>query len=249
MKTGEPTSANTPSPPATVQNIENHQSNGAEPPPSLKQEPDQTSVAPEPANSRFQAIENELSRGKRKSVFHDLEALRIPSAEDDDDDTSEDVLSMGPPRRPGKRAFRTRPEDTYQFEAYILEDPKEKISYYIMPSLGNVLADQDIENVKRVILVLCINKSGKMFFWPIPAKGNFRSSGLAAVALAQDAWIKAVGDLESGGYRVRRMLQTEYEEPAWPATMPSVEELLDLTFRDNVVDALDHPAVKNARDV
>ena len=197
----------------------------------------------------FQALDDTHGAGKRESIFRNLEALKIPPDDDDDDDTSEEVLTSVAIRRPGKRAFRAHHEDKYQFEAFILEDPKEKVAYYIVPSLGKVLIDQDIDNIKRVILALCINKSGKMFFWPIPAKGNFRGSGLKAVELARDIWIKAVGDLEVGGYRTRKMLQSEYEDPAWPAVMPSVEDLLELAFHDNIVDTPDHPAIKTARDV
>jgi hypothetical protein len=198
--------------------------------------------------SRFEAIASEVGIAKRESIFRNLEALKIP-ADEDDDETSEEVLTALPIRRPGKRAFRAHPDDKYQFEAFILEDVKDKVSYYILPELGKVLIDQDIENIKHIILVLCVNKSGKMFFWPIPAKGNFRGSGLKAVGLARDVWMKAVGDLESGGYRTRKMMQAEYGEPAWPADMPSVEDLLELAFHDNVIDALDHPAIKAARDV
>jgi hypothetical protein len=202
----------------------------------------------EPIKSRFQAIESEVNLGKRESIFRNLEALKI-LPDEDDDDASEEVLTTIPIRRPGKRAFRAHPDDKYQFEAFILENVKEKVCHYIIPSVGKVAADQDIENIKHIILVLCINKAGRMFFWPIPAKGNFRGSGLTAVGLAREVWIKAVGDLESGGYRTRKMLQSEYDEPAWPAVMPSVEDLLELAFHDNIIDTPDHPEIKLARDV
>jgi hypothetical protein len=200
------------------------------------------------ARSPFQPLETTAGLEEKESIFRNLDALKI-LPDEDDDDTSEEVLTTVPIRRPGKRAFRAHSDDKYQFEAFILEDAKEKVSYYIVPSLGKVLIEQDIENIKRVVLVLCINKSGRMFFWPIPAKGNFRGSGLVAVGLARKDWIKAVGDLESSGYRTRKMLQTEYDEPAWPATMPSVEDLLELTFHCNVINTPDHPAIKIARDV
>jgi hypothetical protein len=158
------------------------------------------------------------------------------------------VLSGVGLHRPGKRAFRCLEEAKYLFEAFILEDIKDKTNYYIMPEVGKKLKDQDIESVKQVILALCINKSGRMFFWPIPAKGTFRGSGLKAVELATTLWIKAVGEIESG-YRTRKMLQEEYDEPAWPAEMPSITELLELCFYDNIIDSVDHPAVKAARNV
>jgi hypothetical protein len=231
----QPTLAPTPTSP--VDPAEVIQGNGADP-----------ELGSELLKSRFQAIENEMALGKRESIFRNLDALKI-LADEDDDDTSEEVLTSVPIRRPGKRAFRAHSDDKYQFEAFILEDAKDKVAYYIIPSLGKVLIDQDIENIKHVLLVLCINKSGKMFFWPIPAKGNFRGSGLTAVGLAREVWIKAVGDLESGGYRTRKMLQSEYEEPAWPVIMPSVEDLLELAFHDNIIDTPEHPAIKSARDV
>jgi hypothetical protein len=219
--------------------------NGLKPPPP----PADAAAAQEPLrNSPFEAIESEAGFGKRESIFRNLEALRI-LPDEDDSDLTEEVLTTVPIRRPGKRAFRAHPDDKYQFEAFILENVKDKVTYYIAPSLGKVLIDQAIENLKHVILVLCINKSGKMFFWPIPAKGNFRGSGLMAVGLARDAWIKAVGDLEQGGYQIVKMLQSEYGEPAWPAVMPSIEDLLELAFHDNIIGASEHPELKAAKNV
>jgi hypothetical protein len=206
-------------------------------------------IPPDEVASVFQAIESGVvGTGKPESIFRNLDALKI-IPDEDDDDTSEEVLTTIAIRRPAKRAFRTWSDEKYQFEAFILEEPKDKVTNYIIPSIGKVLIEQDIENLKHVLLILCINKSGKMFFWPIPAKGNFRDSGLTAAALAREVWVKAIGDLESGGYRVRRMLQSEYEEPAWPTVMPSVEDLLELAFHDNIITTLDHPAIKQARDV
>jgi hypothetical protein len=222
--------------------------NGKKPPPPPP--PAEAAVAEEPQRkSPFETIGdgNGISPGKRASIFDDLEALRIPPDEDDSD--VEEIPSTLAVRRPGKRAFRTRPEEQYLFEAFILENTKEKVAYYVAPTLGKVLVDQAIENLKHVILALCIGKSGKMFFWPIPAKGNFRSSGLMAVGLARDAWIKAVGDLEQGGYQIFKMNHSEYGEPAWPAAMPSLKELLDLAFHDNVILTFDHPELKAAKNV
>jgi hypothetical protein len=220
--------------------------NGLEPPPP----PADGGAAEEPQRSRspFEAIESEVGLGKRESIFRNLEALRI-LPDEDDSDLTEEVLTTIPIRRPGKRAFRAHLDDKYQFEAFILENLKEKVACYITPSLGKVLIDQAIENLKHVILTLCINKSGKMFFWPIPAKGNFRGSGLMAVGLARDAWIKAVGDLEQGGYQIVKMLQSEYGEPAWPAVMPSIEDLLELAFHDNIIITSEHPELKAAKNV
>jgi hypothetical protein len=44
-----------------------------------------------------------------------------------------------------------------------------------------------------------------MFWWPVPGRGNFRSSGLYAAGLARDAGIKATRDLEQGGYTIHKM--------------------------------------------
>jgi hypothetical protein len=219
--------------------------NGFQPPPP----PTDVAAAEEPQHkSPFEAIENEIGSGKRESIFRNLDALKI-TPDEDDSDLVEEVLTNIVIRRPGKRAFRTRPEDIYQFEAFILENLKDKTTYYIPPPLGKVLIDAAIENLKHVILVLCIGKSGKMFFWPIPAKGNFRSSGLMAVDLARDSWIKATGNLEQGGYQVQKMLHSEYGEPAWPKVMPSIEDLLILAFHDNIIDTADHPEIKAAKNV
>ena len=52
------------------------------------------------------------------SIFDNLDDLKID--QDDDDDTSEEILTTVPIRRPGKRAFRAHPSDVYHFGAFIL---------------------------------------------------------------------------------------------------------------------------------
>jgi hypothetical protein len=222
--------------------------NGLDSPPPLPPAEAAAEAEEPPRKSPFEAIESAVQTGKRESVFRNLEALRI-EPDEDDEETSEEVLSTIPIRRPGKRAFRAHPDDKYQFEAFILENVKEKTSHYILPPVGKVLLTKAIESLKHVLLVLCINKSGKMFFWPIPAKGKFRDSGLRAVDLARTAWIKAVGDLEQNGYQIHKMLQSDYDEPAWRTEMPSVEELLELAFPADIIDREDHPEVKAAKNV
>lgn len=205
---------------------------------------------PEPSRkSPFEALESENDIGKRESIFRNLEALKIPP-DDDEDETAEEVLSLVPIRRPGKRAFRAHPADKYQIEVYIIEKAKEKTAYYVVPALGKALEAKDaIESLKRVLLVLCIGKSGKMFFWPVPAKGKFRDSGLRAVDKARRDWMKAVGDLELGGYQLFRMRLEDYGEPAWPETMPELEDLLELAFPADIVDTEEHPELKAAKNV
>jgi hypothetical protein len=201
----------------------------------------------EPVKSPFETIENEKFNGP-SSIFRDLDALKI-EPDEEDEDFGEDVLTSIAIRRPGKRACRAYWDDRYHFEAYILEDVDDKVVYYIAPAVGKALAEQPIENFKHVILVLCIGKSGRMFFWPIPAKGTFRGSGLKAVDTARKDWIKAVGSLEAGGYQVTKMSLEDYGEPKWPDNMPSKEELLVLAFHDNIITTAGHSAIRNAKNV
>jgi hypothetical protein len=220
---------------------------GGEKPPSPPSPAEVAAAAEEPeSKSPFEEIEKEVSESP-SDIFDDLEKLKIVPDEDDED--VEEILSTVAVRRPGKRAFRTRPEAQYQFEAFILENIKDKTTFYITPNVGKVLDGAAIENFKQVILVLCIGKSGKMFWWPIPAKGNFRSSGLMAAGLARDAWIKAVGDLEAGGYQIFKMNHEDYGDPAWPTVLPSAQELLKLAFHENVITKPGHPEIKVAKNV
>jgi hypothetical protein len=202
----------------------------------------------ETESSPFEEITREVSENA-SSVFDDLDALREGMLPDEDQEDVQEILSSCPVRRPGKRAIRTRPEPQYQFEAHILENIKENTAFYIIPSVGKVLAEQAIENFKQVVLVLCIGKSGHMFWWPVPSRGTFRSSGLMAVGLARDNWVKAVGDFEAGGFKIFKMNHEDYGEPAWPTVMPSAQELLKLTFGDNIITKANHPEIKVAKNV
>jgi hypothetical protein len=215
---------------------------GPVPEPVPESEPTASSLT---TDQDFAELENvDLDRDNDVSIFADLDALKIEP--DDEDDTSEEVLTVIPVRRPGKRGFQAYPSDEYQFEAYILEDTDTKTTTYVPPHLGKVLKAEDVE-VKRVILALCINRANVMFYWPIPAEGSFRDSGLLALKKARTEWYKAIGDLKAGGFRTRKMLD-DWGPPIWPDPMPSKRETLELTFHGNIARTLDHPAIKAARE-
>jgi hypothetical protein len=77
------------------------------------------------------------------SIFADLDALKIEP--DDEDETSEEVLTVVPVRRPGKRGFQAHHSEEFLFEAYIIEDTDTKTTYYVPPNIGKILKAEDVE--------------------------------------------------------------------------------------------------------
>jgi hypothetical protein len=214
----------------------NSRGNGSAPPPVT---PETDNIA---ASAFADLAEHELPNDehddKPASVFDNLDDHRVDL--DDDDDVADDILTTVPVRRPGKHWVRVHPE--HQFPAVILEDRDNDEVYYVMPAMRTLLTEDG--EARRCTLVLCINRRGVLFWWPIPSQGTWRSTALIAAERAKSAWIKAIADKDLNGYRVK-VARTDYGEPEWGEH--TLSELLELTFptSTHVIQSADHPMAKD----
>jgi len=98
-------------------------------------------------------------------------------------------------------------------------------------------------------LVLTINRQGSVFLWPvrIPTEedrlSKWITSRIEAVQRAKTKWIRMIANTAPGaGYYDIKEAQGNLGEPVWPEE--SLQELINIAFRNRLIDSADHPIIK-----
>jgi hypothetical protein len=165
------------------------------------------------------------------------------------------VLLTIPVRKPDKSWFiRVHPDDIHSFPTMLLElrgDPGQQTRgqlYLVAKDLRDELVTEP--NCGEWMLFTAMNRQRALFLWPVrrPADDGrldtWNQSALDAAQLARQAWVRIVPNMSNGGYDVLEATGT-LSEPEWPAVSHS--ELLEIAFRRNFIDSLDHPVLRNLR--
>ena len=125
----------------------------------------------------------------------------------------------------------------------IYDNRDDQTVYYVHGSAAKVML---AEQLRRAMLVTCINQSGAVFLWPIKmttdAGGSraWSSSAMRAAVQAQTKWVRVIGELKNQSYRVF-VAKGELPEPVWPEH--TLQEFMILGFEDTIIDSPDHPVV------
>ncbi len=189
------------------------------------------------------AVEN---RPAPADIFTNLEALRLSADAASIAGTSE-VLSHVPVRKPNRHEFfRTRPAADFWFDTAVFEDREERETFFVAPPMREALVGE----IRPVLLVPTITRQGVLLLWPLklPTEGQ-RQNGWAETAreaaeLAKTKWVRLVADMSLGGYRIYQAEGT-LSDPEWPNK--SLNEIMQIAFRDRIVDSESHPVVRRLR--
>ena len=181
-----------------------------------------------------------------KNIFSDLSALRLSP----DSATLfgiREVLTHVPVRKPNRHDFfRVHPDPDMSLVTAVFFDKEENECYLVLPEMRDALLGE----IKPVVLQLTITEQGSVMIWPmrIPTDGarrdNWAASSAEAAELARKKWIRMPADMGLGGYRIYEA-QGELSEPIWPDK--SLQELLEVAFRDRIIDSENHPVVRKLR--
>jgi len=187
-------------------------------------------------------------KGKSGSVdiFSNLEALRLSPDAAAFEGTSE-ILSHVPVRKPNRHEFfRTRAEPEYWFDTGIFEDKEERETFFVTPPMREALVGE----IKPVLLVPTITRQGVVLLWPLklPTEGQrhngWMETARQAAELAKTRWVRFAADMGLGGYRIYQA-EGDLSEPEWPDK--PLAEILQIAFRDRIVDSENHPVVRRLR--
>jgi hypothetical protein len=179
-------------------------------------------------------------------IFTNLDALRLSSDAAAFGGTSE-ILSHVPVRKPNRHEFfRTRPETEFWFDTGVFEDKEEREIFFVTPKMREALVGE----IKPVLLVPTITRQGVLILWPLklPTEGQrhngWMETARQAAELAKTRWIRLAADMGLGGYRIYQA-EGELSEPEWPEK--PLTEILQIAFRDRIVDSETHPVVRRLR--
>ena len=183
---------------------------------------------------------------RETNLFDDLDALRLGT-----DDAAlagaREVLSHVPVRKPGKAEFvRVHPDQAMSFDTAVYEDKEERETFLVAPGMRGELAGE----LRPVLLLAAITTSGTLFLWPVPLpdgsgrRSAWHETAREAAERAKSRWVRLRADMALGAYRVYTA-EGELPDPAWPGK--PLRELIEIAFRDRVIEDPEHPVVRRLR--
>jgi hypothetical protein len=170
-------------------------------------------------------------------------------AEDDEDviDIAESVATIQA-RKPGKGEwFRAHPNwDKYSMPAYVIErDPKTGIDrdHIILPKYRHRARGK----ARPVLLLLCVNRFGHLFIWPVSRARSglgltWAQSAKGAAEKSKSRWTTMVSNQGEGRYE-DAYSPDDLGEPDWPEEPFDV--LLEIAYRGAVITTPDHPVLRS----
>ena len=178
----------------------------------------------------------------KKNIFSDLSALRLSP----DSATlvgTREVLTHVPVRKPNRTDFfRVHPDPDMSLVTAVFFDKEENECYLVLPEMRDALLGE----IKPVVLLLTITRYGVVMIWPVripegARRDTWAETSAAAAELAKKKWIRMLADMGMGGYRIHEA-QGELSDPIWPDK--SFQELLEVAFRDRIIESENHPVVR-----
>ena len=168
------------------------------------------------------------------NIFANLEALRLSPDAAAVAGTME-ILSHDPIRKPNRHEFfRTRPEPEMWFDTGVFEDKEERETFFVTPAMREALVGE----IRPVLLVPTMTRQSVLLLWP------WAETAREAAELAKTRWVRLAADMGLGGYRIYQA-EGELSEPVWPDK--PLTEIMQIAFRDRIVDSENHPVVRRLR--
>ena len=176
----------------------------------------------------------------------DLRRFRISHASGSGAQFSNIVVSC-PVRKPDKQEFvKTHPDPEMSMVAALIEIKAEQKPYLVNPELVPHLLAECVTKV----LHTTISTNGALMLWPIRMPDEFgrldtwNSAAHTAAERARTHWIRLTANRMANTYDTLEA-KGAFPEPEWPdATLGA---LLDLGFRDAVIEDLDHAVLRRLR--
>ena len=152
-------------------------------------------------------------------------------------------------RKPHKQEFvRVRAGEEFRFTTGCFVDKDSRETYLVTQDVRDHL----VGDVTPTLLVVCVSRNSPIpFLWPLTLPGvdgrpnRWHESGIEAAKIAETQWTKVVADMSAGCY-VPNVARGNLPEPDW-SEIPSISELLRLSFKDRLIAKPDHPVLRRLR--
>lgn len=157
------------------------------------------------------------------------------------------VLTTIPVRKPAPQDFvRVHSDPAYRLNVDLIELKEDRETYLVYPTIASQIPGE----FYAATLFTAINRQGVLSLWPVklpPPEGRqmeWQRSAAEAAELAMKSWVRVKANMALGAYEIFEAASS-IPEPEWPTL--EFRELLEIAFRDRIVDSLDHPVLKRLR--
>jgi hypothetical protein len=210
-----------------------------------------TGAGPNPSDPSVPQLDESLgdkvgAKMDANNIFSDLDALRLSEADTASLTGTREVLSHVPVRKPSRHEFfRVHPDPKMSLTTAVFVDKQERETFFVAPAMRGAL----IGETKPVLLTTAVTTQGVVLIFPVnlPIDGRtnpWYETAREAVELAKTDWIRMVPDMRLGAYRIYEA-EGELPKPVFPEE--SFDRLLEIGFRDRIIDRMDHPVVRRLR--
>lgn len=150
--------------------------------------------------------------------------------------------------KPPQHVFiRVRRGNEWCVEVWILEFKEDRETYLVHPRVLESVGGLAVP----MILYTAITRNGDIFLLPVKLlrsdgrSDSWNESRRTAAELAMRKWIRMGANMNAGAYDIYEATGN-IPEPEWPADK-TLEDLLNIAFKDRIIDSHDHPVVKRLR--
>jgi hypothetical protein len=157
------------------------------------------------------------------------------------------VLNTVPIRKPGNQEFvRVHEDPAFTLETMVLELKEDRETFIVCPSLWSELSGELVPKA----LYTTISRQKVVALWPVRLatedgrSDRWSSSAHDAAKLAKTRWVRVQANMSLGAYDIFAATGN-IPEPEWPDV--SMDQIIEIAFRDRMVDSLDHPALRRLR--
>jgi hypothetical protein len=160
------------------------------------------------------------------------------------------LLTTVPVRKPNRQDFvRVHPDPKYRLTpAATIEVKEDREVYLITPGMAQALPGE----FSLVTLFTTINRQGTLHLWPVKMplpdgrQNEWHRSAAEAAERAMRRWVRVTSSMSLGAYEIFEA-NGDLPEPVWPDI--SFPEILQIAFRDRIVDRADHPLVQRLQGI
>jgi len=186
----------------------------------------------------------DVKKNLTANPFNNLSTLRLDQSYADTVGVKK-LLTTVPVRKPGRQDFvRVHPDQKYRLTpAAIIEVKEDREVYLVTPDMAQALPGE----FSLVTLYLTITRQGVIHLWPVKLSGpngkqnEWHRSAAEAAERAMKKWVRVTSSMSLGAYEIFEA-SGDLPEPVWPDL--SFEEIVEIAFRERLVDRGDHPLVQ-----
>lgn len=161
------------------------------------------------------------------------------------------ITTTIPVKKPSREMFfRTSPIKDHTIDLLLLELKEDSEIYVVNPHLQDVLMGEATVSVKTIIVTK--TRQSNILLWPLKSPNlnvrvdHWSSAAWQAAAKGKTNWTRLVANMSIGAYEVYTAESGSIPEPTWD-DLPTMQEMLEIAFRDKFIDTYDHPVLKKLR--